>query len=210
MIVKCVPGGMFLTNCYILGDENSREGILIDPGEQIVEIMAEVESTGLKINRIINTHTHIDHVAGVQTAKNILGVSFSIHEKEQPVLDILPEACQRYPAFGDVETPEVEEYVEEGQKIAIGGLQAEVLLVPGHTWGSICFVVEDVIISGDTLFAGSVGRVDLTGGTTMGELVGSINEKLLVYPDSYRVLSGHGPETTIGIERESNPFLNFS
>lgn len=198
---------MFLTNCYILGDENSGEGVLIDPGEQIVEIMAEIERTGLKITRIINTHTHIDHVAGVQAAKNILGVPFSIHEKEQPVLDILPEACQRYPEFGNVEKPEVEEYVEEGGKISIGGLEAEVLLVPGHTWGSICLVVDDVIISGDTLFAGSVGRVDLTGGTTMEELVDSIRENLLVYPDTHRVLSGHGPETTIGIERESNPFL---
>ncbi len=201
---------MFLTNCYIVGDEKKGEGILIDPGEQIVEIMAEVERTGLKITRIVNTHTHIDHVAGVQTAKSMLEVSFSIHEKEQPVLDILPEACGRYPAFGDVETPEVEEYVEEGQKIEIGDLEAEVLLVPGHTWGSICLVVENVIISGDTLFAGSVGRVDLTGGTTMEELVGSIKEKLLVYPDSYYVLSGHGPETTIGVEKESNPFLRFS
>jgi len=199
---------MFLTNCYIVGDEERGEGILIDPGEQIVEIMAEVENTGLKITRIVNTHTHIDHVAGVQTAKNILGVPFSIHEKEQPVLDILPEACRRYPAFGDVKQPEVEEYVEEGQKIKIGDLEAEILLVPGHTWGSICLVVEDVIISGDTLFAGSVGRVDLTGGTTMEELVGAIKEKLLVYPDSHRVFSGHGPETAIGIERESNPFLS--
>lgn len=207
MIVKCVAGGMFLTNCYIVGDEGSGEGILIDPGEQIVEIMAEVEKTGLEITRIVNTHTHIDHVAGVQVAKNILDVPFSIHEKEQPVLDTLPEACGRYPAFGSVETPEVEEYAEEGRNIAIGGLEAEVLLVPGHTWGSICLVVEDVIIAGDTLFAGSVGRVDLTGGTTMEELVGSIKRELLVYPDTFRVLSGHGPETTIGIEKESNPFL---
>ncbi len=198
---------MFLTNCYIVGDENRGEGILIDPGEQISEIMDEVERTGIRITRIVNTHTHIDHVAGVQTVKNTLGVPFSIHKKEQPVLDALPEACGRYPAFGDVETPEVEEYVEEGQKIAVGGLEAEVLLVPGHTWGSICLVVENVIISGDTLFAGSVGRVDLTGGTTMEELVGSIREKLLVYPDSHHVLSGHGPGTTIGIEKESNPFL---
>ncbi|MGI9558605.1 MAG: MBL fold metallo-hydrolase [Thermodesulfobacteriota bacterium] len=208
MIIRCVAGGMFLTNCYIVGDEEKGEGILIDPGEQIAEIMAEVEKTGLKITRIVNTHTHIDHVAGVQTAKDLLKVPFSIHEKEQPVLDILPEACRRYPAFGDVKTPEVEEYVEEGQKIKIGGLEADVLLVPGHTWGSVCLVVDDVIISGDTLFAGSVGRVDLTGGTTMGELVGSIREKLLVYPDTHHVLSGHGPATTIGIEKESNPFLH--
>ncbi|MCY3973804.1 MAG: MBL fold metallo-hydrolase [Candidatus Dadabacteria bacterium] len=209
MIVKCVAGGMFLTNCYIVGDEEAGEGILIDPGEQIVEIMAEIEKTGLKITRIINTHTHIDHVAGAQAAKEMLSVPFSIHEKEQPVLDILPEACRRYPEFGNVRKPDVEEYVEDGQTVEVGSLRAEIALAPGHTWGSVCLIFEkeEVIFSGDTLFAGSVGRVDLTGGTTMEELVGSINSVIMTRPDSFAVLSGHGPGTTVGIERESNPFL---
>lgn len=209
MIVRCVAGGMFLTNCYIVGDEKSGEGVLIDPGEQVIPIMAEVEKTGLNITRIIGTHTHIDHVAGVQFVKDTLSVPFGIHEKEQPVLDILPEACKRYPEFGDVRKPDVEEYLEDGQTVEIGGLRGEVFLAPGHTWGHIILVFEDegVIISGDTLFAGSVGRVDLTGGTTMEELVGSIKDRIMRYPDEFRVLSGHGPETTVGIERESNPFL---
>ena len=106
--------------------------------------------------------------------------------------------------------PEVEGYVEEGDKVKIGELEAEVLLVPGHSWGHICLVIEDIIIAGDTLFAGSVGRVDLTGGTSMEELLGSIKSKLFVYPDSYNVLPGHGPSTTIGIEKQSNPFFNSS
>jgi glyoxylase-like metal-dependent hydrolase (beta-lactamase superfamily II) len=207
MILRCIPGGIFLTNCYILGDEKTNEGILIDPGEQIDDIMREVKKSGLKITKIVNTHTHIDHVAGVEAAKKALGVGFYIHPEEVPVLELLPESAQRFPQFGDVEVPEVEGFVEEGDEVEIGGLRAKVLHTPGHTWGSICLVIGDVVISGDTLFAGSVGRVDLTGGTSMAELVGSIKSKLMPLPDSYKVYPGHGPATTIGIEKKSNPFI---
>ncbi|MCL4244026.1 MAG: MBL fold metallo-hydrolase [Candidatus Dadabacteria bacterium] len=207
MILRCIPGGIFLTNCYILGDEKTNEGILIDPGEQIDDIMREVKKSGLKITKIVNTHTHIDHVAGAEAAKKALGVGFYIHPEEVPVLELLPESAQRFPQFGDVEVPEVEGFVEEGDEVEIGGLRAKVLHTPGHTWGSICLVIGDVVISGDTLFAGSVGRVDLTGGTSMAELVGSIKSKLMPLPDSYKVYPGHGPATTIGIEKKSNPFI---
>lgn len=198
---------MFLTNCYLIGDEETNEGIMIDPGEQTGDILKAVEDSGLNITKIVNTHTHIDHVAGATVVMEKLGIPFYIHEKEQPVLDLLPESAKRFPQFGDVEIPEVEGYVEEGDVIEIGNLKAEVLLVPGHTWGSICFVLEDNIISGDTLFAGSIGRVDLTGGTSMEELVGNIKKKILTYPDSYNVFPGHGPSTTIGTEKRTNPFM---
>ncbi|MFI5322190.1 MAG: MBL fold metallo-hydrolase [Thermodesulfobacteriota bacterium] len=207
MIIKCIPGGIFLTNCYIVGDEKTNEAILIDPGEHIDDILAEVERSGLTITKIVNTHTHIDHVAGAEAAKKALGVGFYIHPEEEPVLQALPESAMRFPQFGDVEVPEIEGYIEEGDEIEIGNLRAKVLHTPGHTWGSICLLIDDQIISGDTLFAGSVGRVDLTGGTTMRELVRSIKTKLMVLPDAYDVHPGHGPSTTIGIERRSNPFL---
>ena len=207
MILTCIPGGMFLENCYIIGDEETKEGILIDPGEQIEEILDEVDKSGLKITKIVNTHNHLDHVAGVEEAKQKLAVPFLIHEKDQPVLDLLPEACKRWPQFDYVIKPEVDGYVEEGDEIEIGNLRAKVLLVPGHTWGHICFVIEDSIIAGDTLFAGSVGRVDLTGGTSMKELLGSIKTKLFSLPDSYNVFPGHGPSTTIGLEKSTNPFF---
>lgn len=210
MYLKCIAGGLFLTNCYIIGDDETGKGILVDPGEQIDDILFQVEKSKLDIEKIVNTHTHIDHVAGVERAKRELGIPFFIHRKEQPVLDLLPESAKRFPQFGGVEVPEVEGYVEEGEIIKIGNLEAEVILLPGHTWGSICFIISDIIISGDTLFAGSVGRVDLTGGTSMEELVGGIKNKLLVYPDSYRVFPGHGPDTTIGIEKRTNPFLQRS
>lgn len=207
MIIKCIPGGIFLTNCYILGDEETNEGILIDPGEQMDDIMAEVRKSGLKITKIVNTHTHIDHVAGVQQAKDELGVPFYLHPEDEPVLQVLPEAAARYPQFGNVKVPKIDVYIEEGDEIEIGNLKAKVLHTPGHSWGSVCFVIDDHVISGDTLFAGSVGRVDLTGGTSMRELVGSIKSKLMSLPDSYNVYPGHGPFTTIGIERRSNPFI---
>lgn len=208
MIIQCIPGGMFLENCYIVGDEDSNEGILIDPGEQIDEILEQVKKSGLNITKIVNTHNHLDHVAGVETAKKELGIPFYIHKKDQPVLDALPEACKRWPQYSYVIKPKVDGYVEEGDIIKIGGLEAEVLLVPGHSWGHICLVIEDNVIAGDTLFAGSVGRVDLTGGTSMEELIGSIKSKLFVLPDSYNVFPGHGPSTTIGIEKQSNPFFS--
>lgn len=210
MIIKCIPGGMFVENCYIVGDEETNEGILVDPGEQIEEILSEVDKSGLKITKIVNTHNHLDHVAGVEIAKQKLGIPFFIHKKDQPVLDLLPEACQRWPQYSYVVKPEVEGYVEEGVKIDIGSLTADVLLVPGHSWGHICLVIEDNIIAGDTLFAGSVGRVDLTGGTSMEELLGSIQAKLFTLPDNYNVFPGHGPSTTIGIEKQSNPFFSRS
>ncbi len=210
MIINCIPGGAFMENCYIVGDEETREGILIDPGEQIDEILTEVENSGLKITKIVNTHNHLDHVAGVETAKQKLGIPFYIHKKDQPVLDLLPEACKRWPQYSYVVKPEVDGYIEEGDKVQIGNLVADILLVPGHSWGHICLVIEDNIIAGDTLFAGSVGRVDLTGGTSMEELTGSIEAKLFTLPDNYNVFPGHGPATTIGIEKQSNPFFRRS
>ncbi len=207
MIIKCIPGGIFLTNCYILGDEETNEGILIDPGEQMDEILSEVRNSGLKITKIVNTHTHIDHVAGVQQAKEELGVPFYLPPEDEPVLQALPEAAARFPQFGNVRVPKIDVYIEEGDEIEIGNLKAKVLHTPGHSWGSVCFVIDDHVFSGDTLFAGSVGRVDLTGGTSMRELVGSIKSKLMPLPDSYNVYPGHGPFTTIGIERRSNPFI---
>lgn len=210
MIINCIPGGAFIENCYIIGDEETKEGILVDPGEQIDDILSEVEKSGLTFTKIVNTHNHLDHVAGVEVVKQKLGIPFYIHEKDQPVLDLLPEACKRWPQYSYVVKPEVDGYVEEGDKVEIGNLTADVLLVPGHSWGHICLVIEDNIIAGDTLFAGSVGRVDLTGGTTMEELTGSIEAKLFTLPDNYNVFPGHGPATTIGIEKQSNPFFRRS
>ncbi len=206
MIIRCIPGGIFLTNCYIIGDEATNEAILIDPGEHIDDILMEVEKSGLEIKKIVNTHTHIDHVAGAVEAKNALGVGFYIHPEEEPVLQALPESAMRFPQFGEVSVPEVEGYIEEGDEIEIGNLSAKVLHTPGHTWGSICLVIDDQVISGDTLFAGSIGRTDLWGGD-YGAIMASIRERLMPLNLQLPVCPGHGPMTTIGDEKRHNPFL---
>ncbi|MGH7885173.1 MAG: MBL fold metallo-hydrolase [Thermodesulfobacteriota bacterium] len=207
MIITCIPGGSFMENCYIIGDEEACEAILVDPGEQVSQIRDEIKESGLKFTKIINTHTHLDHVAGVDTFKKELGIPFYIHKEDQAVLDFLPAAVKRYPGFDFVEKPKVDGYVDENDTIEIGNLKGKILHVPGHSWGHICFVFEKHIIAGDTVFAGSVGRVDLTGGTSMEELIGSIMQKIMVYPDDFKIYSGHGPSTTVGIEKMTNPFL---
>lgn len=208
IVIKCIPGGSFLTNSYIVGDGETLDAILIDPGSQVREILAEIESSGFDVKRIINTHAHIDHAAGVEEAKQELEAEFYLHPEEEPVLDALPESAIRFPEFSGVKVPSIDKFVEEGDEIPIGNHTAKVLHTPGHTFGSICLLINEHVISGDTLFAGSVGRVDLTGGTSMRELVRSIKTKLMPLPDSYNVYPGHGPYTTIGIERRSNPFIS--
>ncbi|MEE9252674.1 MAG: MBL fold metallo-hydrolase [Thermodesulfobacteriota bacterium] len=207
MIIETVIGGSFFTNCYIVADEESREGILIDPGAQVAEVLELIERLDLKVERIINTHCHIDHLCGVQEAKDALGAEFYLHELELPVLQDIPNAAGRFPEFEGTEVPEVEHFLAEGDEVKVGPYTARVVHTPGHTWGHICLIFDGHVFDGDTMFAGSVGRVDLTGGSSMEELVRSIKTKLLTLPDSWRVYSGHGPVTTIGVEKRSNPFL---
>ena len=207
MLIRCIPGGSFLTNCYIIGDEETKEGILIDPGSQVKDVVEEVERLGLNVKKIVNTHAHIDHAAGVDYAKQALGAEFYLHPKEEPVLEALPESARRFPEFGRVKVPKIDKYIQEGDLIEIGKHKATVIHTPGHTYGGICLLIDDHVFTGDTLFAGSVGRVDLTGGTSMRELVRSIKTKLMTLPPSYNVYPGHGPFTTIETEKETNPFI---
>jgi glyoxylase-like metal-dependent hydrolase (beta-lactamase superfamily II) len=207
MIIKCLPGGSFLTNSYIIADEETKEGILMDPGSQVEELIEEIDRLKLDIKRIVNTHAHIDHAAGVEYAKKALDAEFYLHPEEEPVLQALPDSAMRFPEFGAVEVPKIDRFIEEGDEIEIGKYIAKVIHTPGHTWGSICLLIDNHLFSGDTLFAGSVGRVDLTGGTSMRQLVHSIKTKLMVLPPSYQVYPGHGPFTTIDIEKRTNPFI---
>jgi glyoxylase-like metal-dependent hydrolase (beta-lactamase superfamily II) len=207
MIIRCIPGGSFLTNSYIVADEETKEGILIDPGSQVEEVIREIENLGLDVKRIVNTHAHIDHAAGVEDAKETLGAQFYLHPEEEPVLLALPESAIRFPEFRGVRIPKIDRFVEEGDEIPIGRHTAKVIHTPGHTWGSICLLVDGHVFSGDTLFAGSVGRVDLTGGTSMRQLIHSIKTKLMVLPPHYKVYPGHGPSTTIETEKHTNPFI---
>ena len=207
MILEKLTVGPFQENCYIVGDEATGTGALFDPGDEAARIALAVEQTNLEIGQIIITHTHIDHVGAVAALVDEYACPVLMHAEAEPMLEQLPnQALMMGLRFGKV--PAVDGYVEDEQVVKVGDLALQALYTPGHAPGHLAFYSADegVVISGDALFAGSVGRVDLPGGS-MEVLMRSIKDRLLALPDETRVLSGHGPETTIGEERTSNPFL---
>jgi hydroxyacylglutathione hydrolase len=207
MILEMLTVGPFQENCYIIGDEASGVGALVDPGDEAARIAMAVEGTGLEIGSIIVTHTHIDHVGAVVALVDEYTCPVLMHAEAEPMLEQLPtQALMMGLRFGKV--PTVDRYVEDEEILEVGDLRLRSLYTPGHAPGHLAFYVEDegLVLSGDALFAGSVGRVDLPGGS-MEVLMRSIEERLLTLPDQTVVCSGHGPRTTIGNERASNPFL---
>jgi hydroxyacylglutathione hydrolase len=207
MILEMLSVGPFQENCYIIGDEASGVGALVDPGDEAARIAMAVEGTGLEIGSIIVTHTHIDHVGAVVALVDEYTCPVLMHAEAEPMLEQLPtQAMMMDLRFGKV--PTVDRYVEDEEILEVGDLRLRSLYTPGHAPGHLAFYLEDegLVLSGDALFAGSVGRVDLPGGS-MEVLMRSIEERLLTLPDQTVVCSGHGPRTTIGNERASNPFL---
>jgi glyoxylase-like metal-dependent hydrolase (beta-lactamase superfamily II) len=207
MILEKLTVGPFQENCYIVGDEATGAGALFDPGDEAARIALAVEQTNLEIAQIIITHAHIDHVGAVASLVDEYACPVLMHAEAEPMLRQLPnQALMMGLRFGKV--PAVDGYIEDEEVVHVGGLAFTALYTPGHAPGHLAFysAEEGLVISGDALFAGSVGRVDLPGGS-MEVLMRSINERLLTLPDETRVLSGHGPETTIGEERRHNPFL---
>ena len=207
MILEMLTVGPFQENCYIIGDEQTGIGALVDPGDEAARIALAVEQTGLDIGQIIITHAHIDHVGAVAALAYEYACPVLMHAEAEPMLQQLPtQAMMMGLRFGKV--PTVDRHIEDEEVLEVGGLGLRSLYTPGHAPGHLAFYLEDegLVLSGDALFAGSVGRTDLFGGN-MDLLMRSINERLLTLPDETRVLSGHGPETTIGEERAHNPFL---
>ena len=207
MILEKLTVGPFQENCYIVGDEATGTGALFDPGDEATRIALAVEQTNLEIAQIVITHAHIDHVGAVASLVDEYACPVVMHPEAEPMLGQLPnQALMMGVRFGKV--PAVDGYIEDEEVVRVGDLSFSALYTPGHAPGHLAFYApgEGLVISGDALFAGSVGRVDLPGGS-MEVLMRSINERLLTLPDETRVLSGHGPETTIGEERAHNPFL---
>ena len=207
MILEMLTVGPFQENCYVIGDEETGAGALIDPGDEAARIALAVEQTGLDIGQIIVTHAHIDHVGAVAALVDEYACPVLMHAEAEPMLQQLPtQAMMMGLRFGKL--PTVDHHIEDEEVLDVGGLRLRSLYTPGHAPGHLAFYLEDerLVLSGDALFAGSVGRTDLFGGD-MDLLMRSINERLLTLPDETRVLSGHGPETTIGEERAHNPFL---
>ena len=207
MILEVLTVGPFQGNCYVIGDQESGVGAIVDPGDEATRIALAVEQTNLEIGQILVTHAHIDHVGAVGALADEYACPVLMHAEAEPMLEQLPtQAIMMGLRFGQV--PTVDRYVEDEEVLEVGGLRLESLYTPGHAPGHLAFYVESegVVLSGDALFAGSVGRTDLFGGN-MEVLMRSIRERLLTLPDETRVYSGHGPQTTIGNERAHNPFL---
>ena len=207
MIHEILPVGPLQCNCSIIGDEITHEGIVIDPGDDIATIVGLIRKHNLQIKQIVITHAHIDHVGGAMKLRTATGAPILLNHNDYTLLKMLDlqAAWIGMTAPGNVE---IEHSVGESDTIKAGPLLANVIHTPGHTEGSIClhFPAENKLIAGDTLFAGSIGRTDLPGGS-FDKIINSLHEKVLALPDETVVVPGHGPITTIGEERESNPFL---
>ena len=207
MIHEVLVVGPLQCNCSILGDETSHEAIVIDPGDDISRIVATLARHQLTLKQIVVTHAHIDHIAGAQQLKRLTGAPIFYNQLDLPLIKMMDVQA----GWLGIATPEVappDADLADNQAVSITGLSATVLHTPGHTQGSSCLWIPDhkLLIAGDTLFAGSVGRTDLPGGNTE-QLIQSINDRLLTLPEDTKVLPGHGPATSIGEERGSNPFL---
>ena len=207
MIRETFPVGLLQCNCTILGDEQSREAIVVDPGYDIPRILATLAKHQLTVRQIVVTHAHIDHIASALDLKQITGAPILYSAADLPLTAMMDEQA----AWIGVETPAVkppDHSPADLESVSVRGVDAQVIHTPGHTEGSLCLHLpsESLLLAGDTLFAGSVGRTDLPGGDH-GKLIQSIRERLLPLPDATLVIPGHGPTTTIGEERVSNPFL---
>ncbi len=207
MILETLEVGPLAVNCYILGPQRGGEGVVIDPGAEPEVIEKAIESCGLsgKIRYILATHCHFDHVGAVKELKEITSARFFIHKGDVELLDSLEDQASFF-GCPEVERPEVDGFVADGDTIDLNGLELKVAHTPGHSKGGVCYLTDDKVFVGDTLFAGSVGRTDFPG-CSAEELIGSIRKKLLPLGEDVAVYPGHGPSTTIGRERRSNPFL---
>ncbi len=205
MIIERLELGHFASNCYIVGAESNKEGIIIDPGAEAKHILEKVEDLGLDIKFIVLTHSHIDHVGAVKEVKEATGAEVAIHADDV-------EGLQGRHSFGRASgmslqpPPPPDRLLKGGESLDIGDLHLLVLHTPGHSLGGICLLGDGVVFSGDTLFNFGIGRFDLRGGNGR-QLMNSIHIKLMTLPDNTLVYPGHGPETTIGTERRGNPFL---
>jgi glyoxylase-like metal-dependent hydrolase (beta-lactamase superfamily II) len=209
IFVESFPVGPFECNCVILADEETREAVIIDPGDDARRILDRAKRNGLNVRFLLHTHAHLDHIMATKRVKEETEAQVLLHPADDWLYQNLAMQCGM---FGwNVDTPSsIDRHFQDGDSIAFGKQALRVIHTPGHTPGSVCLELggeeTPLILSGDTLFAGGIGRTDLWGGS-YPQILRSIHEKLLVKPDPTKVIPGHGPKTTIGDERRHNPFL---
>jgi hydroxyacylglutathione hydrolase len=206
--VVSLPNGQLSQNCYLVADRGTREAVIIDPGEEPAMFLAELDTRAWALRAIWLTHAHVDHIIGVGPVKQATGVPIHLHPLDRRIYDALPQfGAWLGKELEPPPPPDVE--LEAGGRLGVGGFEFEVRFTPGHSPGSVSFVGNGMVFGGDVLFSGSVGRTDLPGGD-FATLMSTIHTQFLSLPDSTVVHSGHGPDTTIGIERLTNPFITGS
>ncbi|MBV9268811.1 MAG: MBL fold metallo-hydrolase [Acidobacteriaceae bacterium] len=207
MIHEILPVGLLQCNCSIFGDENSREAIVIDPGDEVQDIMAILDKHQLKVKAIVITHAHIDHVAGAHKLRALTGAPVYMNEKDHDLLNAL-DAQARWLGMPHVDKTEVDANAADGLVLQLGGADFQIMHTPGHTQGSLSIWIpqQSKLIAGDTLFRDSIGRTDLPGGDGR-QILSSIKTRLFELPNETVVIPGHGGNTTIGREKDRNPFL---
>jgi hydroxyacylglutathione hydrolase len=210
MIAQTFAVGPLACNCTIVADEESGEAIIVDGGDGVDEVVVRLERHGWRAKLLVHTHAHIDHIGDLGRLRQLTAGAALLHPADVPLYNTLPLQAQWIGVAPAPAVVALDGELGNDQLLEAGALRCRVLHTPGHTPGSVCFEVRDgariTLLTGDTLFAGSIGRWDL-GGTSMEDIVRSIQTKLMPYDDATPVVPGHGPFTTIGIERRTNPYL---
>jgi len=207
MVHETLPVGMLQCNCSIFGDETTREAMVVDPGDEIDAILQVLAKHGLTVKSIVITHAHIDHIGGAQKLKLATGAPVYMNSADRE-LQRMMDVQAGWLGMRTPDAVEIDQPAKDGDKLLVGATEVHVLHTPGHTQGSICLWMpsENKLVAGDTLFRDSIGRTDLPGGDER-QILRSIHEKLMTLPEETVVVPGHGPNTTIGREKRSNPFL---
>lgn len=204
MIIKILPVGPIMANCFILGCEKTKDAVVIDPGDEAETILSSLAESELKLKFIINTHGHFDHTGANKKVKDATGAPILIHPLDAPMLKRISASAAAWGLFAE-DSPPPDRTLEDGDTISFGEITLHVIHTPGHSPGGISLYTDGSVFVGDTLFAGSIGRTDLPGGN-FDTLISAIRKKLFMLEDHVRVFTGHGPETTIGEEKLFNPF----
>jgi hydroxyacylglutathione hydrolase len=205
--VICLTNGVFAENCYILADRTTSDAVLVDPGEEVELFLARLQTERLTLRAVWLTHAHVDHVLGIPVLREHVEVPIWLHPDDRPLYDAAPQQARALLGAELEPLPPPDRAFVPGDTVAVGRCGFEVRHVPGHSPGGVALVGEGIALVGDALFAGSIGRTDLPGGN-LATLLTSIGQELLTLPDDTIVFAGHGPATTIGRERATNPFLS--
>lgn len=205
MLIEVIVVGMIQANCFIVADTETKEAIIIDPGGDAPVIARRIESLGLKPKAIIATHGHFDHVEGIATLSKLLKVPTYAHKEDMFIIENIQKQGALFGVMIE-ETPKIDKELTDNMELKFGNLTAKMLHTPGHSPGSVSILIDDHLFAGDLIFARSIGRTDLGGGD-YETLINSVNNKVFTLPEETKIHPGHGPDTTVGTEKQLNPFF---